>query len=101
MQRWLAGFRPRRQARGGPCCERSRLWFLNGFGEPWTVFESHEEATEIIGRFIETHNCEWLIERHGHRTPARSASSTHASGGVIKPPHCLRNRVLYTAEGGA
>jgi transposase InsO family protein len=29
-----------------------------------------EEAREIIGKFIAAYNQEWLIERHGHRTPA-------------------------------
>lgn len=32
-------------------------------------FESLEEARSIIGEFIERYNREWLIERHGHRTP--------------------------------
>lgn len=33
-------------------------------------FETLEEAREVIGVFIERYNREWLIERHGHRTPA-------------------------------
>ncbi len=33
-------------------------------------FETLAEAREVIGVFIESYNREWLIERHGHRTPA-------------------------------
>jgi len=33
-------------------------------------FESLEEAREVIGEFIERYNREWLLERHGYRTPA-------------------------------
>ena len=33
-------------------------------------FETLEQAREVIGEFVEAYNGEWLIERHGHRTPA-------------------------------
>jgi transposase InsO family protein len=33
-------------------------------------FVTLEEARQVIGAFIERYNREWLIERHGHRTPA-------------------------------
>ena len=33
-------------------------------------FRNLEEARAIIGEFIEAYNREWLLERHGHRTPA-------------------------------
>jgi hypothetical protein len=33
-------------------------------------FESLEQAREIIGGFIQRYNEQWLLERHGHRTPA-------------------------------
>ncbi len=33
-------------------------------------FESLEEARTVIGGFIERYNRGWLIERHGHKTPA-------------------------------
>lgn len=33
-------------------------------------FETLEEARQVIGAFIERYNHEWLLERHGHRTPA-------------------------------
>ncbi len=33
-------------------------------------FQTLEEARQVIGEFIEAYNREWLIERHGHRTPA-------------------------------
>jgi putative transposase len=34
-------------------------------------FRNLEHAKEVIGVFIETYNREWLLERHGHRTPAQ------------------------------
>ena len=33
-------------------------------------FQTLEEAPQVIGEFIEAYNREWLIEPHGHRTPA-------------------------------
>ena len=33
-------------------------------------FATLEEAWAVIGAFIECYNQEWLLERHGHRTPA-------------------------------
>lgn len=33
-------------------------------------FRTLEEARRIIGAFIEAYNNEWLLERHGYRTPA-------------------------------
>ena len=33
-------------------------------------FETLDEARAVIGAFIEDYNREWLIERHGYRTPA-------------------------------
>ena len=32
-------------------------------------FQTLEEARAVIDEFIERYNREWLIERHGHRTP--------------------------------
>jgi transposase InsO family protein len=32
-------------------------------------FRSLEEARAVIEAFIECYNREWLLERHGHRTP--------------------------------
>ena len=32
-------------------------------------FETLDEARAVIGEFIERYNREWLLERHGHRTP--------------------------------
>lgn len=29
-----------------------------------------EEARQVIGKLIDSYNREWLIDRHGHRTPA-------------------------------
>lgn len=33
-------------------------------------FATLEEARQVIGEFIERYNREWLLERHGYRTPA-------------------------------
>jgi transposase InsO family protein len=33
-------------------------------------FQTIEEARQVIGAFIERYNREWLLERHGYRTPA-------------------------------
>lgn len=69
---WL-GIRPSPSYVGEPEC--------NGIMERWIRtlkeeclylhdFETLEEARQAIGDFIELYNREWLIERHGHRTPA-------------------------------
>lgn len=33
-------------------------------------FESLEEARRIIGEFVQQYNTQWMLERHGYRTPA-------------------------------
>jgi hypothetical protein len=33
-------------------------------------FDTLDQARDVIGDFIKQYNREWLIERHGHRTPA-------------------------------
>ena len=33
-------------------------------------FESLEQAREIIGEFVRRYNAQWILERHGDRTPA-------------------------------
>lgn len=69
---WL-GIRPSPSYVGEPEC--------NGIMERWMRtlkeecvylhdFQTLEEARQVIGEFIERYNHEWLIERHGHRTPA-------------------------------
>ncbi len=69
--RWL-GIRASLSYVGEPEC--------NGIMERWIRtlkeeclylhdFQTLEEAREVIGEFIERYNREWLIERHGHRTP--------------------------------
>ncbi len=68
---WL-GIRPTPSYVGEPEC--------NGIMERWIRtlkeeclylydFETLAEARQVIGEFIEAYNREWLIERHGHRTP--------------------------------
>jgi len=70
--RWL-GIRPSPSYVGEPEC--------NGIMERWIRtlkeeclylhdFQTLEEARQVIREFIEAYNREWLIERHGHRTPA-------------------------------
>jgi putative transposase len=69
--RWL-GIRPSPSYVGEPEC--------NGIMERWIRtlkeeclylydFESVEQARQVIGAFIARYNREWLLERHGHRTP--------------------------------
>lgn len=70
--RWL-GIRPSPIYVGEPEC--------NGIMERWIRtlkeeclylhdFATLEEARLVIGAFIERYNREWLLERHGYRTPA-------------------------------
>jgi transposase InsO family protein len=33
-------------------------------------FETLAQARRVIGKFIARYNREWLLERHGYRTPA-------------------------------
>jgi transposase InsO family protein len=33
-------------------------------------FRTLEEARFVIGRFIQRDNSEWLLQRHGYKTPA-------------------------------
>jgi transposase InsO family protein len=44
-------------------------------------FATLDEARQVIGEFIERYNREWLLERHGYRTPAevRRALSRQAA----------------------
>ncbi len=70
--RWL-GIRPSPSYVGEPEC--------NGIMERWIRtlkeeclylhdFATLEEARQVIGEFVERYNREWLLERHGYRTPA-------------------------------
>jgi len=69
--RWL-GIRPSPSYVGEPEC--------NGVMERWIRtlkeeclylhdFATLEEARQVIGEFIERYNHQWLLERHGYRTP--------------------------------
>ena len=40
-------------------------------------FESLEQARGIIGVFIERYNEQWILERHGYRTPAEVRKNPH------------------------
>jgi transposase InsO family protein len=75
--RWL-GIRPTPSYVGEPEC--------NGIIERWMRtlkeeclylhdFETLDEARQVIGEFIERYNTEWLLERHGYRTPAAVRAS--------------------------
>ena len=70
--RWL-GIRPSPSYVGEPEC--------NGIMERWIRtlkeeclylhdFATLDEARQVIGEFIERYNREWLLARHGYRTPA-------------------------------
>ncbi len=70
--RWL-GIRSTPAYVGEPECNGIMERFLRTLKEECLYvhdFRSLEEARKIIGEFIEAYNREWLIERHGHRTPA-------------------------------
>ncbi len=70
--RWL-GIRSTPAYVGEPECNGIMERFLRTLKEECLYvhdFQSLEEARKIIGEFIEAYNREWLIERHGHRTPA-------------------------------
>jgi len=75
--RWL-GIRPSPSYVGEPEC--------NGIMERWIRtlkeeclylhdFATLDEARQLIGAFIERYNRAWLLERHGHRTPAEVRAS--------------------------
>ena len=38
-------------------------------------FHDVAQAREVIGRFIEAYNADWLLQRHGHRTPNQVRAS--------------------------
>ena len=81
---WL-GIRPSPSYVGEPEC--------NGIIERWMRtlkeeclylhdFATLDEARQVIGAFIKRYNQQWLLERHGHRTPAevrRTLTSQAAS----------------------
>ncbi len=70
--RWL-GIRSTPAYVGEPECNGIIERFMRTLKEECLYvhdFKNLEEARKIIGEFIEAYNNEWLIERHGHRTPA-------------------------------
>jgi len=70
--RWL-GIRSSSAYVGEPECTGVMERFLRTLKEECLYvhdFQSLEEARRVIGAFIECYNREWLLERHGHRTPA-------------------------------
>jgi transposase InsO family protein len=70
--RWL-GIRSTSAYVGEPECNGVMERFIRTLKEECLYvhdFRSLEEAQAVIGAFIECYNCEWLLERHGHRTPA-------------------------------
>lgn len=38
-------------------------------------FQTLEQARDVVREFVETYNREWLLERHGYRTPAEVRAS--------------------------
>jgi transposase InsO family protein len=70
--RWL-GIRSTASYVGEPECNGVAERFMRTLKEECLYlhdFESLEEARKVIGEFIERYNRGWLIERHGHKTPA-------------------------------
>jgi len=69
---WL-GIEPRPSFVGEPECNGIIERFMRTLKEECLYlhdFETLDEARRVIGKFIARYNTEWLIERHGHRTPA-------------------------------
>ncbi len=50
------------------------LWIEN--------FRDVEHAREVVGRWMETYNTQWLIERHGYRTPREVRETCYAASEV-------------------
>ncbi len=50
------------------------LWIEN--------FRDVDHAREVVGRWIETYNTEWLIERNGHQTPCEVRQACYATSEV-------------------
>ena len=42
-------------------------------------FRDADHAREVVGRWMETYNCEWLIERHGYRSPREVREACEAA----------------------
>ena len=71
--RWL-GIRSTPSYVGEPECNGVAERFMRTLKQECLYlhdFESLEEARLEIGAFIERYNREWLLERHGYRTPAQ------------------------------
>jgi len=70
--KWL-GIRSTSAYVGEPECNGIMERFIRTLKEECLYihdFHSLEEARAVIRDFIECYNQEWLLERHGHRTPA-------------------------------
>jgi len=46
-------------------------------------FQDVEHARDIVGRWMETYNNQWLIERHGHRTPREVRQACQESQSAV------------------
>ena len=71
--RWL-GIRSTAAYVGEPECNGVVERFIRTLKEECLYlhdFDSLEEARHEIGQFIECYNREWLLERHGYRTPVQ------------------------------
>ena len=51
------------------------LWIEN--------FRDVEHARDVVGRWMETYNTQWLIERHGHRTPREVRQACQESKSAV------------------
>ncbi len=51
------------------------LWLEN--------FRDVEHARDVVGRWMETYNTQWLIERHGHRTPREVRQAREESQSAV------------------
>jgi putative transposase len=69
------GIRPSPRHVGEPECNRiTERWIRTVKEECFYLsdFETLEEARQVIGELIDRYNRQWLIARHGCRTPAEA-----------------------------
>src|SRR5690625_7810619 len=60
-------------------------------------FPSLEEARAVIGAFIDSYNNEWLIGRHGYRTPAEALRELTLTAAWLGCP-CVQVTGCYTVQ---
>ena len=87
-----------REPEGNGCAER----FIRTLKENllWVrTFATVAELVEALREFKRTYNEQWLIERHGYRTPAQvRRHDGHAARGRLIAIGCLKIQGRYTGD---